>query len=171
MLPGSFTEPDIGAVEAALRPLPQVEKVLSGAEALPRLLRFRDWVNGALWAGFGLLCAMSFLVFVLQETARGSKFAADAEFLKERGVPEPSLAVSRAAAALLTGFLLSLFAAAVAAAALFLLAPRIPEISRVVGTPAELLAPSFLVPMALFPVAAALLTGAASLLGWRSARR
>jgi hypothetical protein len=148
-----------------------VEKVLSGGDALPRLLGVRDWVNGFLWAGFALFCSVSFLVFFLQEKARTSQFAEDLDFLRERGVPERRLAASRAGTALLSGFLLSLAATGAACAALFLLERRMPVLGRVIGSAAEILAPPRLVPVALFLLAAALLSGAASLLGWRSARR
>lgn len=170
MRPDRFTEADVGAVEAALRPLPQVERVLSGGEALPRLMEIRDWVNGILWAVFALLCAAPFAIFLLQEKARASLLAADFDFLRERGVPVRRIVFSRACAALLTGLLLSLAAAGSAAFLLFFAEDRLPMLARVIGPPEELLTLPLLVLAAAFPVGGALLCGAASLLGWRAAQ-
>jgi hypothetical protein len=171
MRPGRFTAADIRAVEDALRPLPQVERVLSGGEALPRLMRLRDGVNAILWAGFALLCAVIFSIFLLLEKARASFLAADFDFLRERGVPVRGIVVSRASGALLTGLLLSLAATASAASPLFLLQDRLPLLGQLIGPPGEILTPPVLVPAALFLFAAALLSGAASSLGWRAAQR
>lgn len=170
MRPGRFTEADIGAVEAALRPLPQVERVLSGGEALPRLMRVRDGVNAILWAGFALLCAAVLSIFLLMEKSRASFLAADFDFLRERGVPVRSIVVSRASGALLAGLFLSLAATGASGLLLFLLEDRLPLLGRVIGPAEELLTPPLLVPAALFVLAAALLSCAASPLGWRAAR-
>jgi len=170
MRPDRFTEADIRAVEAILQPVPQVERILSGGEVLPRLLRARGWVNAALWAGFALLCAMSFLIFLLQEKARSSFLAADFDFLRERGVPVRSILVSRASGALLTGLLLSLAATGTAAFLLFFLEPRLPLLGRVIGPAAEIQTLPVFLPVVLFLFAAALVSGAASLLGWRAAQ-
>ena len=170
MRPDRFTEADIGAVEAALRPLPQVERVLSGGEVLPRLMRVRDAVNAILWAGFVLLCTGVFSIFLLLEKSRASFLAADFDFLRVRGVPVRSIVVSRASGALLAGFFLSLAATGASALLLFLLEDRLPLLGRVIGPAEDLLTPPLLVPAALFLVAVALLSGAASPLGWRAAQ-
>ena len=170
MRPGRFTEADIGAVEAALRPLPQVERVLSGGEVLPRLMRLRDGVNAILWAGFALLCTVVFSIFLLLEKSRAFFLAADFDFLRERGVPVRSIVISRASGALLAGLFLSLAVTGASALLLFLLEDRLPLLGRVIGPLEELLTPSLLVPAALFLVAVALLSGAASPLGWRAAQ-
>jgi hypothetical protein len=170
MLPGRFTEEDIRAVEAVLRPLPQVERILSGGEALPRMLRVGGWVNAFFWSGFALLCAVSFLIFLLQEKARSSFLSADIVFLGERGIPARSVVVSRAAGALLSGLVLSLAAMATAVLLLFFLETRLPLLGRVIGPAGECLTSPVLFPSVLFLFAAALVSGAASLLGWRAAQ-
>jgi hypothetical protein len=170
MRPGRFTEADIGAVEAALRPLPQVERVLSGGEALPRLMRVRDGVNAILWAGFALLCTAVLSIFLLMEKSRASSLAADFDFLRERGVAVRSIVVSRASGALLAGIFLSLAATGTSALLLFLLEDHLPLLGRVIGPAEELLTPPLLVPAALFVIAVALFSGAASPLGWRAAQ-
>ena len=170
MRPRRLTEADIQAVEAGLRPLPQVERILSGGEVLPRLLRVRRWVNAFLWAGFALLCTVSFLVFLLQEKARSSFLAADFNFLRERGVSVRSIIVSRASGSLLTGLLLSLAATGTAAFLLFFLETRLPLLGRVIGPAGEIPTLPILIPALLFLFAAALVSGAASSLGWRAAQ-
>ncbi|HSL92640.1 MAG TPA: permease-like cell division protein FtsX, partial [Candidatus Limnocylindrales bacterium] len=170
MLPGRFSKADIGTVEDALRPLPQVERVLSGGEVLPRLMRVRDGVNAILWAGFVILCTVIFAIFFLLEKSRVSSLAADFDFLRERGIPARRIVVSRASGALLTGLFLSLAATGASAMLLFPLEESFPLLGNVIGPPEELLAPHLLVPAALFLVAVGLLSGAASLLGWRAAQ-
>jgi len=170
MRPGRFTEADIRAVETALRPLPQVERILSGGEVLPRLLRVRGWVNAFFWAAFTLFCTVSFLIFFLQEKTRSSFLAEDLEFLRERGVPVRSIVLSRASGALLTGLLLSLAATGTAAFLLFYLETRLPLLGRVIGPAGEILTLPILIPAVLFLFATALVSGAASSLGWRAAQ-
>jgi hypothetical protein len=170
MRPGKFTEGGIRAVEAVLRPLPQVEKILSGGDALSRLLRVREWVNAILWGGFAFLCVCSFSIFRLQEKARTLALSADLEFLRERGVPARSLVASRTSGAMLTGLLLSLAAMGAAVSVLCLLETRLPLFVRVIGRAGDLLTMPLLVPAALFLFASALGSGAASLLGWRAAQ-
>jgi hypothetical protein len=169
MRPDRFTEADIRLVEAALRPLPQVESLLLGGEVLSRLLRVKGWVNGFFWAGFGLLCAVVFLVLFLQEKTRASLLSADFGFLEERGVPAERIAYSRALGAALTGALLSLAAAGAAVSCVFLLEERLAVIGRVIGPAEDILAPPFLFPLGLFLLASPLFHGGASLLGWRAA--
>jgi cell division protein FtsX len=170
MRPDRFTEADIRAVEASLRPLPQVEKILSGGEALAGLLGARAWVNAFLWAGFALLCTVTFMIFLLQEKARSLSMAADIDFLRERGVPAARITVSRASAALLTGFLLALAAIGASAFLLRFLESRIPVLGRVIGSAGEIPARPVLIPLALFLFAAALASGAASWLEWSAAQ-
>jgi cell division protein FtsX len=162
MRPDRFTEADIRAVEAALAPLPHVEKILYGREALAGLLRIREWVNAFFWAGFALLSGVTFLIFVLQEKARCLSLAADFEFLRERGVPARSLSISRASAAMLTGFILAMAATGASALLLFFLESRLPPLGRVIGPAAEILTPSVLIPLAMFLFSAAIASGAAS---------
>jgi hypothetical protein len=170
MRPEKFTEAGIRAVESVLRPLPQVEKLLSGGDALSRLLRVRDWVNAILWGGFAFLCLCSFWIFWLQEKARTSPLSADLEFLRERGVPARGLVASRVSGAMLACCLLSLVALAAAVSVLYLLETRLPLFARVIGRAEDILTMPFLIPAVLFLFATALGSGAASLLGWRAAQ-
>lgn len=170
MLPGRFTEAEIDAVEAALRPLPQVERILSGGEVLPRLMLIRDVVNALLWGVFALLCAVVFSVFFLQEKSRASSLAPDFDFLRERGAPVRRIVVSRSWGAMLAGLFLAAAAAGVSGLFLRLAADPLPLLPRVIGPPEELLSPRLLAYAALFPLAVGLLSGAASPLGWRSAQ-
>ncbi|MEK6778446.1 MAG: permease-like cell division protein FtsX [Candidatus Deferrimicrobiota bacterium] len=169
MLPDRFTETDIRSMETALRLLPQVESLLSGGDVLSRLLRVKRWVNGLFWAGFGLLCAVFFLVLFLQEKTRASILSVDFGFLEERGIPAARIAFSRALGAALTGELLSLAAAGATVSWFFLLEKRLALIGRVIGPAEDILALPFLLPLGLFLLAAPLLHGGASLLGWRAA--
>ncbi len=169
MQPGRFTEEDIGAVESALRPLPQVERVLEGGEALPRLMAVRDWVDAILWSGFALLGTAVFTIFLLQEKSRAAFLASDFDFLRERGIPVRDIVMSRAVGALLSGLLLSLAATGASAFLLLLLGDPLPILVRVIGPPEEILTLPLLIPAASFPLAVALLSGAASALGWRGA--
>lgn len=168
--PGRFTESGIRSVEAALKPLPEVEKILSGGEVLPRLLRIGRWMNVLFWAAFCLLCVVSFAVFFLQEKARASYLSDDFGFLAERGIPSRSISMSRAAGTALVGGVLSLAAMAASAFMIFVLSGRLPLFSRAIGPADEILTLSFLVPGAIFPAASAMLSGGASLLGWRAAQ-
>lgn len=169
MRPERLSETDIRAVETVLRPLPQVEKVLTGGDALPRLLRAKRWVNGLFWTGFGLLCSVFFLLLFLQERTRAFLHSADFRFLEERGVPASRIARSRAIAAALTGGVLSAVSLGAAVSAFVLLEERLSVIGRVVGPAREMFSPAFLAYPGLFLLAASLLHGVASLLGWRAA--
>lgn len=169
MRPDRFTEADIRVVEAALRPLPQVESLLSGGEVLSRLLRMKVWVNGFFWAGFGLLCAVVFLALFLQEKTRASLLSMDFGFLEGRGIPAARIAFSRVLGAVLTGALLSLAAAGAVVSCFFILEERLAVIGRVIGPAGDILAPAFLLPLGFFLLASPLLHGVASLLGWRAA--
>lgn len=168
--PETFTEGGIRAVASVLQPLPQVEKILSGGDALSRQLRAREWVNAILWGAFAFLCACSFSIFRLQEKARTALLSTDLEFLRERGVPARSIVASRASGAVLAGLLLSLAAMGAAVSALSLLETRLPLFTRLIGRAGDLLTLPILVPAALFLFASALGAGAASFLGWRAAQ-
>ncbi len=168
MRPDRFTEADIRSVEAVLRPLPQVERLLSGGEVLSRLLSAKRWVNGIFWGGFGLLCTVVFLVLFLQEKARASLLSVNFGFLEERGVPGGRIAFSRALGSALTGMLLSLVATGTVLSCVVLLEKRIPVIGRIIGPAEDVLALPSLVPLGLFLLAVPLFHGGASLLGWRT---
>lgn len=167
--PDRLSEKAVASVETALRPVPQVEELLTGGKWAPRLLRLKRWVNAAFWAAFGLLGAAFFAIFIVQEKARAVLHAADFAFLTERGASSRGVALRRAAAASLCGGGLALVSIGAAAGAFLLLDARYPVFRTVVGPPLEILAPdAILLPVA-FLLAAALLSGAASLIGWRAA--
>lgn len=168
--PGRFTGRDIRAVETALRPLPQVERVLSGGEGLPRLLQIKEWANALLWGGIGLLGLASFAIFSVQEKFRTAALSQDFAFLAERGISPRRFAACRAAAASLVGGLVALAALGAAFATLVLLLGSAPLMATAVGRPEDLLAPRILASAAAFILSAAVLLGGASLLGWRSGR-
>lgn len=170
MRPDRFTEGDFRSVEAVLKPLPEVEKLLSGGEAHPRLLRVSRWMNVLLWAGFYILCAVSFSVFYLQEKARATFLSGEFDYLRERGVSAQIIPLSRAVGTALAGGVLSLAAMAATVSIFIALSGRLPAFSRVIGPAAEILAFPFLIPWAVFIPASTILSGGASLLGWRAAQ-
>jgi len=167
--PDRLSEEAVASVDAALRPLPQVEELLTGGKWAPRLLRVKRWVNAAFWAGFGLLGAAFFAIFIVQEKVRTLLHAADFAFLAERGVTSRGMALRRAAAASLCGGGLALVSIGAAAGAFLLLDARFSLFRTVVGPPLEILAPRVIVLLVAFLLSAALLSGAASLIGWRAA--
>jgi len=168
--PDRLSGADIDRVASVLRSVPLVEQVLAGEEGLPRLLRadrLAFWVG---WGIFGAFLAGFFLVGRLQERARAVALAGDIAFLAERGVPAGRMAFFRAAAAAVSGFLLAGAGTAAGGGALFLFLRRFPFLEGVVGPPSDLLLPRTIAAAVLFSGIAALLSAAASLLGWRAAR-
>lgn len=168
MRPERLTERDVSAVAGRLAPLPQVERVLSGGEALPRVLRLKTWVNGALCAALGLFAAAVFWVMALQERARVLSLRPDVAFLVDRGISAASIGRRRAAAAALAGGVLGVMDLAAAAGLLYLLRTVHPAVATAVGGIEELGRPPAVLFAAAFPAAAALLGGAAAALGWRA---
>ena len=165
-----LTGADVDLVVSALRSVPHVEKVLAGEGWLPRLLlgeRVASWIC---WGILGAFLAGFFLVARLQEQARAVALAGDFAFLVERGVPASRLAVLRASAAAVSGFLLAAAGTAAGGGALFLILGRFPFLEGVIGPPSDLLQPRTVAAALLFSCGAALLSAAASLLGWRAAR-
>jgi hypothetical protein len=169
--PDRLTEADIAHVAAVLRPLPQVEKILSGGEALPALLRLSRWANMGLWAGVGLLGIAVLAIFRIQERTRAAVLASDFAFLEERGISGRRIALRRAAASALVGGLQGALAVSAAAVALRVLTGRYSLLRLAVGFPEDAASPAILVPAGLFVLAAALAAGAATLLGMRAAGR
>ncbi len=167
--PGRLSEEAVATVETALRPLPQVDEVLTGARWSPRVLRLKRLVNAAFWAGFGLLGAAFFAVFAVQERSRAARHAADFAFLSERGVSAGGMALRRAVAASLCGAVLAVVSLGADAGAYCLVDARSSLLRSVMGRPPEILAPDSLALLGAFLLSAALLSGAASLIGWRSA--
>jgi hypothetical protein len=168
--PDRLTGADIDLVASALRSVPLVEQVLAGEEWLPRLLRAGRLASWSGWGVFGAFLAGFFLLGRLQERARVVALAGDFAFLAERGVSAGRLACSRAAAAAVSGFLLSAAGTAAGGGALFLSLRNFPFLEAVVGPPSDLLLPRTIAGAVLFCCVAALLSAAASLLGWSAAR-
>ncbi|HEX7519706.1 MAG TPA: permease-like cell division protein FtsX [Candidatus Deferrimicrobium sp.] len=165
-----LTGADVDLVVSALRSVPLVEQVLAGEEWLPRLLRAGRFAFRVGWGIFGAFLAGFFLVGRLQERARAVALAGDFAFLAERGVPAGRMAFFRAAAAAVSGFLLAAAGTAAGGGALFLSLRKFPFLEGVVGPPSDLLLPRTVAAAVLFSCVAALLSAAASLLGWRAAR-
>jgi len=168
--PDRLTVKDVELVATALRAVPQVERVLAGEDWLPRLLLAGRLASWACWGVFGAFLAGFFLVGRLQERARAVALAGDFAFLAERGVSAGRLAFHRAAGAALSGFLLAAVGTAAGGGVLFFSLRKYPILERVIGSPTDLLLPQTIASAVLFSVGAALLSGAASLLGWRAAR-
>ncbi|MGE5189780.1 MAG: cell division protein FtsX, partial [Gemmatimonadota bacterium] len=169
--PDRLSEEGVASVETALRPLPQVDDLLTGGRTASRLLRVKRWVDAALWAGFALMAAAFFAVFVVQEKARALGHAADFDFVAARGASARGVALRRAGAASLCGGFLALVSLGAAAAAYHLLGARYSLVGAAVGSPLDLLVPDAVAAPVLFILSAALLSGAASVAGWRAARR
>jgi len=170
MRPDRLTGADVAFVGSALRSVSHVEQVLAGEEWLPRQLRAGRLASGACWGIFGAFLAGFFVVGRLQERARAVALAGDFAFLAERGVPSGRLAFFRAAGAAVSGFLLAATGTAAGGGALLLSLRTFPSLEGVIGPPSDLLLPRTVVAVALFACGAALLSAAASLLGWRAAR-
>jgi len=168
--PDRLTVEDVELVASALGAVSQVEQVLAGEDWLPRLLRAGRLASWACWGIFGAFLAGFFLVGRLQERARAVALAGDFAFLAERGISAGRLAFLRAAGAALAGFLLAAVGTAASGGVLFLSLRKFPFLERVVGSPADLLLPRTIASAVLFSIGVAMLCGAASLLGWSSAR-
>jgi len=168
--PDRLTGEDVDLVVSALRAVSQVEQVLAGEEWLPRLLRAGRLASWGCWGIFGAFLAGFFLVGRLQERARAVALAGDFAFLAERGISAGRLAFLRAAGTALSGFLLAAVGTAAGGGALFLSLRRYPFLEGVIGTPSDLLLPRTVAAAVLFSFGLALLSAAASLLGWRAAR-
>jgi len=168
--PDRLTGEDVDLVASALRAVSQVERVLTGEDWLPRLLRAGRLAFWACWGIFGAFLAGFFLVARLQERARAVALATDFAFLAERGVSAGRLAFLRAAGAAISGFLLAAAGTAAGGGALFLSLRKFPFLERVIGPAADLLLPGTVASAVLFSIGAALLCAAASLLGWSAAR-
>jgi hypothetical protein len=165
-----FTASDLDMVISALRPLPAVDKVLSGEDSLPRLLRANRYAAALSWAVFGVFLAVFFLVCRLQELVRAHSSGSGFQYLLERGVPGRRIALSRAAGAGLWGLLLAACSTGAAAAALYLLLGRFAVLGTVIGRPEDLLTPPVAAAACVFISFSALLSAGASLLGWRTVR-
>jgi hypothetical protein len=168
--PDRLTGTDVDLVTSALRSVSLVDQVLAGEEWLPRLLRAGRLASWAGWGVFGGFLAGFFLFARLQERARSVALAGDLAFLAERGVPESRLAALRAAGAAISGFLIAAAGTAAGGGTLYLSLQNVPFLEGLVGPPSDLLLPRTVAAAVLFSIGSALLSAAASFLGWRAAR-
>ena len=166
--PGWMSDEGIAAVRSALEPVSQVEKILTGGDAMQSLLRMKRWANALLWSGFALVCAVFLAFLVMQEKARATRLLPEVSFLAGRGVPEGRIASMRTAGAVVAGSFVALLATGLAYAGLLLAARHLPLVRVTVGTAEELLGAGSLLPACLFLFCAAMLQGLASLAGWRA---
>ncbi len=170
LLPERLTAEDIAGVENALKPLPQVEKVFTGAKTLPRLLKVRGWVNLSLWVLFGILSSILFFMCVLQEAARARALRADFSFLAERGVSHAAIMTGRAVGSALVAGLLVLPAIGAAWLLSIAAAGRFPILSSVLGPVEEVVRSGGFPFVVLYLAAVPCLIFVASLYGWRASK-
>jgi len=167
MRPDRLSEEGTEEVLSVLRPLSQVETLLSGGDAMPRLFRWKRIANGILLGGFGFLVFLLFLGFLHQERGRSVLLASDLRFLRDRGVAGRRIAAGGAAGSVLGALLLGIVACAAAAASLYALSDRFTAVRVVVGSPDDLLDPGWILPVGLYLLAVSAIAGIASLLGGR----
>ena len=167
--PDRLSEEGIAKVRSALTPLSQVEKVLSGGDVMPGLLRMKRWANALLWSGFALVCAVFLAILAMQERIRAAKLLPDVSFLAERGIPGSRIAGKRAAGAFLAGAVVAVLATGAAFLALLFTSARFSLVRTVVGSAEELLDVRFLPAVCVFLLSASIFPGLASLSGWRAA--
>jgi len=168
--PERLTGTDVELVISALRSVSHVEKVLAGEARLPRLLLVKRYGAAVAWGAFGVFSAVCLVILMLQEKGRATALAADFAFLGERGVPAGRMAVSRSAAGALAALPLAAAGVLLSGAALRHLLLRYPSLEQLVGPPGDLLLPRTVLAAAGFVLCFALLSAAASLLGFRAAR-
>jgi hypothetical protein len=167
--PERMSEKGIADVMSALEPLAQVEKILSGGNVMPSLLRLKHRANIVLWAGFGLACVVFLVILAMQEKAGAARLLPDVSFLADRGTPGERIGARRAVGAFLTGGAIAILATASSFAFLYITSARFLFVRIVVGRAQELLDGRFAVPVALFLLSAATIQGLTSLAGWRAA--
>lgn len=167
--PERMSEEGIADVRSALEPVSQVEKILSGGDVMPSLLRMKRWANALLWSGFALVCAVFLVILAMQEKTRAARLVPDVSFLVDRGVPGDRIAARRTAGAFVAGGIVALVATLVSCAALFLVSGFFHFVRAVVGPAQDLLDARHLLPVCLFLLSATIFQGLASLAGWRAA--
>ena len=167
--PERMSEEGIAEIRSALTPLSQVEKILSGGDVMPGLLRMKLWANALLWSGFALVCVVFLVILAMQERTRAARLFPDVSFLAERGIPGNRIAVRRAAGAFLAGGVVAALATGASFFALLLASGRFSLVRTVVGSAEELLDVRFLPAVCVFLLAASIFPGLASLAGWRAA--
>jgi hypothetical protein len=167
--PERMSEKGIADVMSALEPLAQVEKILSGGDAMPSLLRLKDRANIVLWSGFGLVCVVALVILAMQEKAGAARLLPDVSFLVDRGTPGDRIGARRAVGASITGGGVAFIAVASSFLFLYFASARFSFVRIVVGRAQELLDGSFAVPVCLFLLSAAIFQGLTSFAGWRAA--
>ncbi|HEX9204665.1 MAG TPA: permease-like cell division protein FtsX [Candidatus Deferrimicrobiaceae bacterium] len=170
MRPERLTRADVEQVTAALRSVPIVEKVLAGEERLPRMFLAKRYATAIGWGVFGGFAAIFLVVLFLQERGRAAFLADDFHFLRERGVPEARMNVSRAAGGAISASLTAAAGLILSGAALRFLLQRYPPLEQFVAPPGDLLLPGTVRAAAAFVLSFAVLAGGSSLLGSRAAR-
>jgi FtsX extracellular domain len=163
-----LSEDAMEEVLSVLRPLPQVETLLYGGEAMHRLFRWKTFANGILRGGFVFLLFLLFLGFLYQERGRTVLFGPDFMFLRDRGVAGGRIGAGRAAGAVVTALCLAVAACAGAAASLYWMSGRFHAVQVVVGSSGELLDPAWVGPIILYLLSVGAIAGVASLIGGRS---
>lgn len=164
-----LSEEGMEEVLSVLRPLQQVETLLSGGRAMPRLFRWKRIVNGILLGEFVFLMVLLFLGLVYQERGRSVLLGTDFLFLRDRGVAGGRIAAGRAAGAAMTALVLATAACAGAAVFLYRLSGRFHAVRVAVVSAEELLDPAWILPIVLYLLAVGAMAGAASLIGGRVA--
>jgi hypothetical protein len=167
--PEQMSEQGIADVRSALTPVNQVEKILSGEDVMPSLLRMKRWANALLWSGFALVCFVFLVILAMQEKTRAARLVPDVSFLVDRGVQGDRIAARRTAGAFVAGGIVTLLATVVSCAGLFLVSRLFPYVRAVVGQAQDLLDARYLLPVCLFLLSATIFQGLASLAGWRAA--
>ena len=167
--PEWMSKEGIAEVRSALAHLSQVERILSGGDVMPGLLRMKRWANALLWSGFALVCAVFLAILAMQERIRAAKLLPDVSFLAERGIPGSRIAGKRAAGAFLAGAVVAVLATGAAFLALLFTSARFSLVRTVVGSAEELLDVRFLPAVCVFLLSASIFPGLASLSGWRAA--
>jgi len=147
----------------------QVEKILSGGDVMPSLLRMKRWANALLWSGFALVCAIFLVILAMQEKTRAARLMPDVSFLVDRGVQGDRIAARRTAGAFVAGGIVALAATFVSCGAFFLVSGQFHFVRTVVGPAQDLLEARYLLPVFLFLLSATIFQGLASLAGWRAA--
>lgn len=167
--PERMSSEGIADIRSALESLSQVDKILTGGEVMPGLLRMKRWANALLWSGFALQCAVFLVILAMQERARAAGLLPDVSFLADRGIPGSRIAVRRAVGAFFVGGAVATLATGASFAALLLASDRFSLVRAVVGPARELLGARFLPAVCIFLLSASILPGLMSLEGWRAA--
>lgn len=167
--PGRISEQGVADVRSALEPVSQVEKVLTGGDVMPALLRLKRWANALLWSGFALLCLLFLVILAMQEKARAARLVPDVSFLVDRGVPGERISARRSAGAFAAGGIVTLLATLVSFSVLFMASGYSSLFRSLVGEAQDLIDARGILSVCLFLLSATIFQGLLSLAGWRAA--